>query len=351
MAIQMIVMAFVSPLIGGFIGRRISNLWLCVILLVISGPVQGVILSGMIYASGYSPDESAKFGIGMGLGVFLPVTILIGLFSRIKKRRKQDKVRSVENYLPPQVKESKSYFDADTIVQPEIHMKSNSEIMKEKGDEKFWAIADQEINSTPKNDLWIKCLYACGQDVAKAKVLYVHERVDQLKNEELHDIQALKKTIRKRGRKIFGMGFLSLFFLLLLLLSIFIAAIFSYRYSNKLEREDADLDFYQSVIKEEKWKEAVSHKRYSGFEKRIEYRGQTLTLRYSKTTDGSYVEPSTKDWIEHCQSRIEYNTNIKNNLQEELFWILTGSSFGIILFGWLTKLTFSKFRRIKKETV
>jgi hypothetical protein len=223
--------------------------------------------------------------------------------------------------------------------------------MKEKGDEKFWAIADQEINSTPKNDLWIKCLYACGQDVAKAKVLYVHERVDQLKNEELHDIQALKKTIRKRGRKIFGMGFLSLFFLLLLLLSIFIAAIFSYRYSNKLEREDADLDFYQSVIKEEKWKEAVSHKRYSGFEKRIEYRGQTLTLRYSKTTDGSYVEPSTKDWIEHCQSRIEYNTNIKNNLQEELFWILTGSSFGIILFGWLTKLTFSKFRRIKKETV
>ena len=162
MAIQMIVMAFVSPLIGGFIGRRIRNLWLCTILLVISGPIQVLMLSGIIYASGYSPDESAKFGVGMGLGVFLPVTLLVGLFSRIKKRKKQDKVRPVENYLPPQVKESKSSFDADTKVQPEMHMKSNAGIMKEKGDEKFWAIADQEINSTTKNDLWIKCLYACG---------------------------------------------------------------------------------------------------------------------------------------------------------------------------------------------
>ena len=63
-------------------------------------------------------------------------------------------------------------------------MTTNSEkdIFQTKGDESFWKIADDEIKNKPKEDFWIKCLYASDQDESAAKKLYVPKRVEQLRS-------------------------------------------------------------------------------------------------------------------------------------------------------------------------
>tara|TARA_R110000803_G_scaffold30335_2_gene68443 strand:+ start:137 stop:520 length:384 start_codon:yes stop_codon:yes gene_type:complete len=74
-----------------------------------------------------------------------------------------------------------------------------NEILNEEGDEEFWADADHEFQYERNQGLWVKCLYANGQDEVKAQADYVQGRVEQMKGER--ETEALNRERVERRRR------------------------------------------------------------------------------------------------------------------------------------------------------
>ena len=102
------------------------------------------------------------------------VTALIARSSRTRGKMPSQSAHA--NRRQPRVPSSSS-----SMQKPQREIRN--EILNEEGDEEFWADADHEFKYERNQALWVKCLYANGQDEVKAQADYVQERVEQMKDE------------------------------------------------------------------------------------------------------------------------------------------------------------------------
>lgn len=347
MPITMILMSFIAPFCGALIGKTVRNPWLLTIALIINGVIlallHAVILDVFFI---YDSKISIRYGLIFGLCIFFPLMVISGLLSRriTIKTQTRSKVRYDVARKTKENQVSKSSFVPDTKIQSEMSMKAKGGIMKVKGDEKFWATADQEINSEPKHDLWIKCLYASDQDESKARALYVHERVEQLKEEAVQANRSekleLKLAKRKRSRGLFGTGFISF-----LLFSLFIGSWIGFL-ATLLDRHSPfvttqRIETIEDIIRGRKWSTASPKEGYNW----TRIGNTSVTLDNSKAWDSETGEPIAKYWIKECNFWIRHYEKSR----QVGYALLALSLLGIGLFAWLTTITFSKFWRLKKE--
>lgn len=93
-----------------------------------------------------------------------------------------------------------------------------TEILNEKGDEEFWSAADHEFKYERNQGLWVKCLYANGQDEVKAQTDYVQKRVEQMRGERETEALDEKKRmeLEERGTQAENrfLNFIFIFFVL-----------------------------------------------------------------------------------------------------------------------------------------
>lgn len=155
--------------LGSVIGKKIKNLLLLVILCISVGFSTALLTSVIVELIGYTtPFRALDFIFSMGLTIYPVFALISALLTKLFLKLRTNKNPQMATTTKP-----KQFKTEDPI------------ITESENDEYLWARAHDEVNSDLKQDLWIKCLYKSEHDEPRAVTLYVHERVKQLKNQEL----------------------------------------------------------------------------------------------------------------------------------------------------------------------
>lgn len=182
--------------LGSVIGKKIKNLLLLVILCISVGFLTALLTSVIVQLIGYTtPYRALNFIFSRGLTIYPIFALISALLTKLILKLRQNKLNTKQS--PHTIRKNKNPQVINTLT-PKEFKKEETIISLSDNNEYFWAKADNEVNSEPKHDLWIKCLYACNHDELKTKVLYVQERVKQLDEEQI----VLKNEILKEEREI-----------------------------------------------------------------------------------------------------------------------------------------------------
>jgi hypothetical protein len=207
------MLSFIIDTYGGYlVAKKVRSIWLLILFSILVGIGSAIVANLLLGALGnywgdlFSPMEQAQ-RIVLGLILHPLLSLLSALVCRgcgVGKNKSSPADDKKISNTPSQIytfKETEEVVSSGLETAQVMITIPAEDIFKTKGDESFWARADEEIKGEPQHDLWVKCLYASEQDESKAKLLYVHERVEQLKDEESKMLRKIDAEEEERLRE------------------------------------------------------------------------------------------------------------------------------------------------------
>lgn len=349
----------ITTSLGVLISKKVRNWKIIILLCFLVGICTSIFTNSILGMTGFIDSKTAIQSIAIGGLLVYPMITFVSLLltrlsSMIVEKIFKGNRKSNENIPTTIIKDSSrttknKFIQTSNYRGPSVTneiMEIDKRIMEEKGDERFWEIADQEISSEPKHDLWIKCLYATNHEENKAKTLYVHERVIQLKTEEYElkkeNNLKIRKVRRERSKKLFKFGFFSVFFIASFLsCTIFIITIlFAKRGEYHPFRYKKHVKEIENIIKEKKWTEAfVEVKSYGTYYTINCTYNDYITLAAKKD-----LKPTEQEWLDKCNQFLKEKNEHMYIQITFLFLSIVGSVLSVIFF----LKCISKFRESKK---
>ena len=122
---------------------------------------------------------------------------LVAIVTALIVRRSRTRAKRASNSVHANRRQPRAPSSSSSMQKPQREIRN--EILNEEGDEEFWADADHEFQYERNQGLWVKCLYANGQDEVKAQADYVQGRVEQMKGER--ETEALNRERVERRRR------------------------------------------------------------------------------------------------------------------------------------------------------